>query len=239
MKDKHAILLILFASMFWLTSGAFADKRSYVWTYEYKTVEKGKAEVESYFTLSTPDIQRIKGMMSSEHQIELEVGMTERFDFSIYQIFNQKPDEGLRYRGFKLRARYRFGEKGKYFVDPLMYLEYKGKPDFSDHGVEFKLILAKDMGKFNISLNPIFEFERVQEWEFEPEYAIATSYEISELLKVGLEAKGSEYGHYIGPVISHGKDDLWVALGSAFKMGQIKEGKPEFQIRLLVGVGLE
>lgn len=234
---QSLVLLFPFLSILFFSFEAFADRRSYVWTYEYKTVGKGEAEVESYFTLSTPDIGEIKGRMSSEHQIELEVGMTERFDFSIYQVFNQNPGEELKYKGFKLRARYKIGKKGKYFLDPLIYFEYKGKPDFSEHGIEFKLILAKDIGRFNISFNPIFEFEREDKWEFEPKYAIGMSYEISELLRVGLEAKGSENGHYIGPVISHGKEDLWVALGSALKIGKIKEGKPEFQIRMLLGVG--
>jgi len=237
MEHRYVVLFAFFALIFCFTSEAFADKRSYVWTYEYKTVEKGRAEVESYFTLSTPDMERIRGTMESEHQIELEVGKTERFDFAIYQIFAQKPEENLRYEGFKLRARYKIGEKGRYILDPLIYLEYKGKPDFSEHGIEFKLILAKDIGKFNISLNPIFEFEREQKWEFEPEYAIGMSYEVHKLLGVGLEAKGSEDGHYIGPVISHGREDLWVTLGSAFSLGQIKEGKPEFQIRMLLGIG--
>jgi len=163
--------------------------------------------------------------------------MTERFDFSIYQIFAQKPEGELRYEGFKLRSRYKIGEKGRYILDPLIYLEYKGKPDFSEHGIEFKLILAKDIGRFNISLNPILSFERVTKWEFEPEYAIGMSYEVNKLFRVGFEAKGSEDGHYIGPVISHGRENLWVTLGSAFKIGEIKEGKPEFQIRMLLGIG--
>lgn len=234
---RKAKLLFTFLSILLFSWQAFADRRSYVWTYEYNTVEKGEAELESYFTLSTPDIGKIKGSMSSNHQIELEVGMTERFDFAIYQVFNQNPGEGLKYKGFKLRIRYKIGEKGKYFLDPLIYFEYKGKPDFSEHGIEFKLILAKDIGRFNVSLNPIIEFEREDEWEVKPEYAIAMSYEINELLRVGLEAKGNEKGHYIGPVISHGREDLWIALGSAFKIGEMKEGKPEFQIRMLLGIG--
>ncbi len=237
MNVKCFVIIYILVSIFGFNSEVLADKRSYVWTYEYQTMEKGKAEVEIYFTLSSPDLKKIKGNIGSEHMIELEVGMTERFDFSIYQIFNQNPNEGLKYNGFKLRSRYKFGEKGKYIFDPLIYIEYKGVPDFSDHVIEFKLILARDIGRFNISLNPIFELEREDEWEFNPEYAIGMSYEISRLFRVGFEAKGSENGHYIGPVISHGREDLWVTLGSAFHIGEINKGNPEFQIRMLVGIG--
>ncbi len=233
----YAMSLALVAS-FWLADAVFADQRFYVWTYGYKTLERGSGEVEDYYTLSTPDMGHVKGTMTAEHQIELEVGMTERYDFGIYQVFSQKPGQSLEYEGFKLRSRYKLGTKGKSVLDPLIYLEYIGVSDFSSHAVEFKLILARDMGSFNIALNPIFDLEKKREWELVPEYAIGSSYEISRMLRVGLEAKGSEHGHYLGPVISHGREGLWVALGSAFKMGKIEGGKPEFQIRMLLGVGL-
>ena len=238
MKKNCLMVFVFLASACWFPSGALADQHSYVWTYEYKTMKKGEAEIEHYLTLSTPDRRHIEGTMSTEHQFELEVGMTDRFDFSIYQIFKQAPGEDLKYKGFKMRSRYRLGERGGYILDPLVYLEYKSVPDFSEHGIEFKLVLAKDIGRFNLSLNPVLEYEREDEWEFESKYAMGMSYEFYQMLRVGLEAKGSESGHYIGPVISHGREDLWVALGSAFGIGEIEEGKPEFQIRLLMGKGI-
>ena len=231
-------LIVLGSFMLMITSISISDDRTYVWTYEYKTIEKGEGEIEIYTTFSTLDIEKIKGYMSVEHQLELEVGMSERFDFSIYQIFNQDPGESLKYKGFKLRSRYKIGKKGKYFFDPLIYLEYKGIPDFSKHGIEFKIILAKDIGKLNISINPILEFEYENELEIEPGYAVGTSFEIGSLFGVGLEIKGSKKGHYMGPVISHGTENLWVALGSAIKIGKINENKPELQIRMLLGISL-
>lgn len=233
---QKKFLLVLF--LFLITSISYSDDRSYVWTYEYKTLDRGEGEVEVYTTFSSPDINKLKGNMSVEHQVELEVGMTERFDIGIYQIFKQNPGESLTYDGFKIRARYRIGEKGKFFIDPLLYLEYKGKPDFAEHGIEFKLITAKDFGNFNISFNPILEFEYEYEWEVAPEYALGTSYKIGSLFKAGLELKGSENGHYIGPVISHGREGLFVVLGSAFKISNIKKNKPEFQLRMLLGVAI-
>lgn len=218
---------------------ALADKRNYVWTYEYQTMKRGEAEVEDYFTISTPDSGGFKGKAIVEHQIELEVGMTDRFDFAIYQIFRQKPDEPLKYEGYKLRWRYRFGEKNQYFLDPLLYLEYTGVPDFSEHKIEIKGILAKDWKRWNLALNPHMEWEREKgKWESNPGYAVGMSYGFHRLLRLGIEIKGSENGHYIGPVIAHGKGDLWVTLGSAFKISHIDAGKPEVQIRMLLGVGV-
>ncbi|MEE9455551.1 MAG: hypothetical protein V3W11_00180 [bacterium] len=237
MKYKHNVAVGLTLLTVCLAVQASADKRSYVWTYEYKTVERGRAEVEAYFTLSTPDAGHMRGLASTEHQLELEVGMTERFDFSIYQIFSQSPDEGLNYKGFKLRGRYKIGESGKFVVDPLVYLEYKGEPNFYEHTFELKLVLAKNVGAFNLCVNPIVELEGNGEWELEPEYAVGASYKIGELLRVGAEGKGGESGHYLGPVISHGRDNLWIALGSANRLGKAADGAPEFQLRMLLGVG--
>jgi len=221
-----------------ITAQGLADNRRYAWTYEYQTLPRGKGEIESYFTLSAPRINQMKGVTASEHQLELEVGMTDRFDIAIEQIFRQNPGVALSYQGYEFRARYRISEKGKYFFDPLIFLEYKGVADFSKHEIEWRLILAKDIDRWNISLNPTLSFEREDEWITKPEYAIGAGYDISDLFRIGLEAKGSEEGNYIGPVISHGRDNLWVALGSAFKIGTIKNGIPGFQIRMLLGVGL-
>jgi len=215
-----------------------ADQRSYVWTYEYLTVPGGDAEIETYFTMSSPDKRKLKGNTTTEHKFEIEVGMTDRFDFAIYHVFSQSPEEAFKYDGFQLRARYRIGEKAKYLVDPLIYLEYKGVPDFAEHGIEAKLVLAKDIANFNISFNPIVEFEFGDEDEIEPEYALGMSYRISDLLRFGIEAKGNADANYIGPVISHGKGRFWVTLGSAFNIGSVEKGKAEFEIRMLLGIGL-
>lgn len=138
-----------------------------------------------------------------------------------------------------MASRYRLGEQGKWVLDPLLYLEYKGIPDFSKNGLEFKLIAAKDFGRTEIALNPIVEFEHEERWEFEPGYALGMCYTLGQLLKIGLELKGSEETHYVGPVLSHGTEDLWVALGSAFAWTGVQEEGHEFQVRMLLGIGLD
>ena len=216
-----------------------ADKRHYVWTYEYKTVAPGEGEIETYYTSSAPDIQNREGNVTVDQQLELEVGMTEKFDFAIYSSYIQEPDSSLKFKGYKLRGRYKLGRKNQFMMDPLLYLEYKGKPGFSEHGIETKLVISKDFGKLNISLNPTLEFEKEHgEWEAEFEYAVGVSYKIIDILSIGLEAKGSEYGHYIGPVIAHGSEHLWVALGTAMAISPTPASKPRFQVRLLLGLGL-
>jgi len=215
-----------------------ADQRSYAWTYEYLTLPPGEAELEYYYTISAPDSSSMRTNVTTEHKFEYEVGMTEHFDFAIYQIFEQTPEEGLRYEAFQLRARYRFGQKGEHIVDSLAYLEYEGVPDFTQHAVEAKWILAKDLGRFHVALNPILEFTFGDEDKVVLEYAAGASHRTSSLLSLGLEARGGKDGHYVGPVISHGKGRFWATLGSAFSVGSVASGEPEFQMRMLLGLGL-
>jgi len=86
---------------------AKADKRSYVWTYEYQTEEKGKAELEYYLTFSSTDFDNLKDTLSTEHQVEIEVGMTDKFDIGLYQVFKQDVNGQVLYKGFKLRGNIR------------------------------------------------------------------------------------------------------------------------------------
>ena len=96
--------------------------------------------------------------------------MNERFDFAVYHQFEQQ--DVFIYKGYKLRGRYRIGEKNQFFIDPLFYLEYHGKPDFSEHGIETKIILAKETGKIIASFNPVLEIEiEDDKKEIETEYA--------------------------------------------------------------------
>lgn len=232
-KFLYIIVLIL------LTNIVRADKRSYVWTYEYKTMEAGEVEFEHYLTFSTPLSDSFKGVTTTDHNIELEIGMNDRFDFALYQVFSQTPKSSFLYKGYKMRFRHRFGEKGEYKMDPLLYFEYKGKPDFSEHGLEGKLILAKDIGNFNVAINPVIEYEYKNDgWESEIKYNVGISYKIGGLLSLGLEAKGGKNGHYIGPVISHGMGNAWVALGSAIAVTDIKNDKPQLILRMIMGINL-
>ena len=163
--------------------------------------------------------------------------MNERFDFAVYHQFKQQ--ENSTYKGYKLRGRYRIGEQNQYFIDPLLYLEYHGKPDFSEHIIESKLILAKEMDKLIVAFNPVLEIEiEDDENEIETEYAAGLTYKLNKLFHAGIEFKGSEYGHYWGPTISHGTHDIWFSVGSAFELGTVKEGKPKMEIRMIICVEL-
>lgn len=221
-----------------LTKNSYADRRSYVWTYEYQTMPKGMSEIEFYETLKLPDTNDTD-IKTLEHWVEYEYGVTDRFDAAIYQMWktNDKRNEiDTKYDGTKLRARYRFGEKGRYFVDPLVYAEYKRSAKSHDpHALELKLILAKDIGNFNIAYNQILNQALERHGVTESEYALGLSYKLNNRLSIGLESKGSylKDKYYYGPTISVSGKRFWVAVGAAWAMHKRAD---DLQVRLIAGI---
>ena len=179
MKKTMFLLLLLF-------SICTSDQRHFVWTYEYKTVSRGEVEFEHYYTTSYPNSSDLSNGTKVGHQLELEIGMNERFDFAVYHQFEQQ--NSFVYKGYKLRWRYRFLEKNQYFIDPLLYLEYHGKPDFSEHGIETKIILAKETTNMIISFNRILEIEiENSKQEIEMEYAAGLTYKLNKLFYIAVD----------------------------------------------------
>jgi hypothetical protein len=219
-----------------LTVQVQADGRRYVWTYEYQTMPRGHAEMENYTEFS--HVETDSGRLgTSKLQLEYEIGMNDRFDVGIYQVLKQNPGSPLQYDGFKLRFRYRIGEKGRLPLDPLLYLEYKDNASFDHSALEAKLILARDWGKFNMALNPIVEIEFEAEGiESKYEYTAGFGYEIHPLLTLSLEVKGSETDFYWGPTLSHGKEDLWFGIGLLNKGSETSAN--DRMIRMIIGLGL-
>jgi len=222
------LLVLLFAVV------TEADQRNYVWTVEYLTLPKGGAEVEYWFTAKTEDIHQA-GDTNYEHQIELEYGITDRWDVSLYQMFKQEGKESLRYSGIKLETRYRFGERGQYPVDPLIYIEYKLGAAGEENAVEGKLILAKDIGKLNIAYNQILEAELNNGESPEHEYAAGISYPLNQSIRVGAEGKGSytEREHAIGPTISWVSGRFWATMGAVFGLNKRTDDR---QVRFIIGM---
>jgi hypothetical protein len=238
---KTASLAMLAAAFITIVPGnSYADKRSYVWTYEYQTMPKGWLEAEFYLTEEQPDLEKAKPN-TWKPLVELEYGVTDHFDISMYQMFKQtNTDESsnFEYDGFKIRGRYRVLEKGSLPVDVLLYLEYIRPGDFKEpNELEEKLILAKDIGGFNISYNQVFEQELESGGKSEYGYTAGLSYAITPALRIGAETKGNytDREYSVGPTISCAIKPLkaYAALGALFGLNDRTD---DMQTRLIVGV---
>lgn len=218
---------------------ALADRRGYVWTYEYMTMPKGGMELEYYLTTKVPDMSNYSKKNTWEHQAEFEYGITNRWDVAAYlrwQHTNTDTMDTFEFTGSKLRTRYRFAEKGQLPIDILAYLEYK-RPDGSspDDSLEGKLILAKDIGRFNLAYNQIIEQPLRQPDPPVHEYSAGANYEFHPVFKAGLESHGnySSSKYYLGPTISLAHEKFWVAFG--FLAG-LNNRADDFRSRLIAGI---
>ncbi len=238
MRQKSILLLVSLVICLIAYSRAFADQRSYVWTYEYMTMPKGMWEVENYITTEVPNLDK-SNIYTIKEWVELEYGITDNWDVAMYQMYkynNKKAESDSEYDGFKLRTRYRFGKKGQFIVDPLIYLEYIRSGNFSKPNVvEVKLILAKDIGDLNLSYNQILKRDLESRGKTDHEYAAGIGYALSPNFKFGIESKGnySKKKYALGPTVSFSRGRFWAALGAAFGLSKAAD---DLQTRLIFGV---
>lgn len=221
-------------------SPSMADRRQFVWTYQYHTMPAGGSELEHYFgyKLSDKDAPE-KGSFSQ--QIEIELGLTNRWDISIYQMFSQENGSDFEYDGLKLRTRYRLFEAGQYFVDPLLYFEVKRPADHAAKTVaEGKLILARDFDRYFSAFNLVVERELGTGYETEWKYDIGIGYSFSSAFSAALESKGNfESGddgkQSWGPTVSYAKGSIWFSTGILFPL---TDNASDFELRYILGIYL-
>jgi hypothetical protein len=223
-----------------MTTTVFADRRHFVWTYEYATMPAGAAEFEHYFGYKLNDRDaRDDGQYS--HQLEIEVGITDRWDISLYQTFAQVNNAGFDYDGFKVRTRYRLFEMGQYFVNPLLYLEVKRPADHADPTeVEGKLILARTHRQIFSAFNLVVERELGSGHDLEWKYDIGIGYEFIPAVSVGFESKGNfesgeEGKQGIGPSVSVARGSVWFSSGVLFPL---TDQTSDFEFRYIMGIFL-
>jgi len=231
-----AVALLLAGTVF----TAHADRRPYVWTYGYHTMPPGGTELEHYLTSKTGDLDNV-GETSWEHRIELEAGLTERWDVSLYQIFQQPAEGGFRYDSFQIRTRYRIGESGLRPVDPLLYFEYRRPRDLTlPNKLEGKLILARDVRRFNLALNLIEEVKFAPGTVWETGYAFGASFEPHPVIRVGAEIFGKlvvdgDLPHYAGPTLSIARGGWFYTVGLGFGLN---DHSSDLQARAILGLDL-
>ena len=212
---------------------ALAAQRNYVWTEEYGTLAKGNAEFEFYNTAVTHDIQT-RNASDWEQKFELEYGITDHLNASIYQVYAQPVDgSGLKYVGYNIELKYRIAEANKLPVDILLYAENE-VTSIEGNRFEGKIIFAKDVGSLNLTYNQIYEREYSTGRE-EHEYAAALSYEVKPWLRLGAESKGSytndEYA--IGPTVAWMGNRIWIDIGAVFGLNRTTNDR---EVRFLLGI---
>lgn len=228
------LLVILMAA-----PSLMADRRKFAWAYQAVTIAPDATELEFYQTTKIDDKN------SWEYKVELENGLTHKWDFSVYQIFAQKEGESLSWDAFQLRTRYRLADPGQFFLDPVLYLEYNRKTDLKKQNkLEGKLILGRDFDRVTFAFIPVYEFfwapsEPVHELGLD----VGIAYELSYKVSVGLESTSrvefvdgeNEVGSYFGPTVSLASGSVYYTLGWVWGL---TDDSNDARVRFLMGVGL-
>jgi hypothetical protein len=233
---RHPALLLAAALALAAPAAARADRRFYGETYNAATAPRGALDVELWSTLHRAP--RDGGVDLWRHQLELETGLTDRWDVALYNVATQEKGGSLRYEAAKVETRYRLADPGAWVVDPILYLEVK-KEFVADApwAIEEKVILGKDAGPLNVSLNLSAEqeFPRGGGHELEWGWAAGTSYEVHPTVRVGGEAFGdltrisvpgeraTEHHAWAGPAVSIAVARTWLVLAAGFALNDESE----------------
>lgn len=231
-----------------LAPEAGAHVRRYAFSEEYRTIPQGEFEIEQWTSFKLPNIHR-SNKNTFQYQTELEYGITDRWTLAHYERWKTKNvvgrDDSTVYEGFKFETKYRFGEKGKYGVDPLLYLEWITDPtnDNNPNALEGKMILSKDFGKWNVTYNQVVESRLGSGGRTEHKFALGLNYPLLEGVHVGMEAKGDYWrpGSHrnrlaLGPNLAFDANHFWVSTSVLFGANRAAD---DVEARVIVGIPFE
>lgn len=219
---------------------AHADRRAFTQTYEYMTMPENDTEVELY-----SDQARVAHAHEFGLELEIEHGITERWDAALYAVFSQGQDSALRFDAAQLETRYRFAERGDWPVDVEVYGE--GAKDFGAQRYrgEGRVILERDFDKLAAVVNLVGEDTfgpDVATNQLELGWAGGLSYEAWPELKVGAESWGafdakdtSTLTAYAGPAVSWAPStSLWATLTPGFRVDDT--AAKDYDVRVAIGL---
>ena len=237
MKIRIALLLFLAAA------AARADRRSFVRAYEYATQPQGNLELELWNDIEAPR-QGGFDAAGTLHRVELEYGLTDRWDLALYHVFAQETGT-FKFDSWRAETRYRFAEKGEWPVDLLVYFELERPADFaSPWETEEKIILAKDFGPFGLVANLVasqkllhagegrsLELDLGARYEFAPQLRLAGEFWMVQDTVGGV----SKMSYFAGPSISLATSKIWIQIGFGVGLGDTESSA---QVRSVLGFNL-
>lgn len=193
---KHPVIFIgwvVVLEAFGSQGPAYAHLRDYLVDQPYYTAKQGEFEVELWNDLNLKEADN-DDTYSSRHQIEMEYGLTNHWQWAYYEVFKWDRKDDFERDMFKIETKYRFFESGELPVDIALYGEYKnpnGRQNARSDELEGKLILSKDIGPWNFIANLITEkkINTHSFWKFE--VTLGASYPLNPRTRVGVEFKES------------------------------------------------
>jgi hypothetical protein len=224
---------------------ARADRRTFIRAYEVATQPQGNLEFELWNDIDAPKTGF--DAATTTHRVELEYGLTDRWDLALYHVFEQGPAEALHFDSWRAETRLRLAEKDQWPVDVMLYFELERPAVFAEPWeTEEKLILGKDVGNFGFVLNLVAEQKLLHSGDSHLyEIDLGARYEFSPALRVGVEGwtiQQTEQGNtrgswFVGPTFSVASAKIWFQLGAGFGLG-IGDGDATAAVRSVLGFNL-
>ncbi|MBI5137512.1 MAG: hypothetical protein HZA24_09310 [Nitrospirae bacterium] len=199
--------------------------------YSYDVLSHGQTAV----TYTYDYVSGVTGLSGHPnlHEIEIEHGITNRWTQSIYIDYDVLGGRVSEISALKTEFNYAFFEKGQYFADFRLNVEYakaiNNKVDAFDSTnaadtIEFRPIFEKDFDTFVIVLSPVIVKELsapngvpLADWNYG--YANAVMMTVNEHIGVNLEFHGSttDDTHYLVPNVDVALgDNMSIGLGVGF-----------------------
>jgi hypothetical protein len=230
-----AFLLGLFSA----APSARADRRSFIRAYEYATQPEGNLEFELWNEIEAPRGGPFADALVT-HRFELEYGLTDRWDVSLYQVFEHggggtPADRAFRFDSWRIESRLRLAEKGEWPVDVMLYGELERPADFTaPWEIEEKLILGRDFGAFGVVANLVFgqALATGDKAQHLFEVDLGARYELSPAVRAGGEfwairasppGQPAANSYFLGPSVSLASQRVWIQLGAGIGLGSTAE----------------
>ncbi len=208
------VILVLCTSL-GISKTVLAHREDYIdETLVYVTLEKGETEPEYFVDFGRkPDKSEEANPGSKEnfirHSIALEHGITDQWMIDGRITLDDPEHERAKFDSGRFETRYRFFEEGEKPVDTAVSLEINTERDEKGHlktGIEPRLILSKDFGQLNFTLNlPVEVKFDSGNTAFIPSFGVRDN--VNGLLRLGSELRYNTDNHE-GSIIPQ----IWFAL---------------------------
>lgn len=183
MRRLHTLVLLAFL----LPSAAKAHKDDYLTdTFVFVTLDRNEVELE-YF---------LDGYFSPRalgHRLGVEYGFSDHLMGDVAMSWMQYSGGPAVFNEGFLEMRYRFGEENQHVLDPAMSVEYRVERDRPDGGtrhlLEPRLVLNKDVGDYNITLNLAYAIDVETPGKSAPEVALGLRSPAFGPFRAGLELR--------------------------------------------------
>jgi len=233
---------------------AVADQRALAHTYEYATQPEGTTSLQLWFTHRRISGDAIDGYADQfEHRLEVEHGLTERWDLGFTTELAQTGRASLVLDRVTVASRYRFADRAEWPVDLAVALEASKLLDASIYPIELRVIAARDFDRLTLAANAIgslrFGAEVADDVAVGFGWAAGATYLLHDKLRAGVETWGEtgdnrlvgprledEVRASIGPVVHLAPSSgFWVTVTAGFGL---TDAADQVAVRAILGIEL-